>query len=132
VRTEAEVLRTTPTGAVLGLLLIGVPGGTAQAGSIEFAALHATKVDDLNGNGVRDAGDPGIAGWSIDLRNTTDSVMWMTATDADGNYGFTDLEPGSWELSEALVPGWVQTFPSGDVSTAWTSTPVRSWTVSTS
>ena len=32
-------------------------------------------------------------------------------TDANGNYSFTDVGPGTYTVQEELQPGWIQTFP---------------------
>jgi hypothetical protein len=95
------------------LWIAGFPG-SAQAGSIEFGELHGTKWWDLNGDGQLDAGEPGLSDWTIQLTDSTGFVVETTTTDANGDYWFTDLEPGAWEVSEVLQSGWVQTFPSGD------------------
>lgn len=70
-KTEAEVLRTTLFGAAFALLLIGFSTGHAQALSVDYGELHGTKWWDLNGDGVRDAAEPGLAGWQIELIDST-------------------------------------------------------------
>ena len=108
-RTLPWILGVVP---ILALLL----ATQAQAG-FEFGAIHGTKWNDLNGNGVQDAGEPGLADWTIMLDQGNDGTFEnFVATDADGNYWFTDLIPGEYLVAEELQPGWVQTFPSGDGS----------------
>jgi hypothetical protein len=83
------------------------------------SGIQGTKWNDLNGNGVKDAGEPGLAGWTIyiDQNNNgkLDSGEKSTTTDANGNYSFTNLEPGTYTLAEVQRPGWQQTSP-GSVS----------------
>jgi hypothetical protein len=70
--------------------------------------ISGIKFNDLDGDGVKDSGEPGIANWKILLSGAeTDS----TYTDANGNYSFTGLINGSYTVSEESKSNWVQTFP---------------------
>jgi len=78
--------------------------------------IYGTKYNDLNGNGIRDAGEPGLVGWLISLRGTSDAdpsipVVGTTTTDTDGNYVFPRVDPGAYTLSETSQSGWTQTCP---------------------
>lgn len=46
---------------------------------------------DNNGNGIQDAGEPGFAGVTVNLKNTTGTILATTTTDANGAYLFTNL-----------------------------------------
>lgn len=70
--------------------------------------IAGSKWNDLNGNGIRDNGEPGIAGWTITLSNGMTAV-----TDVHGNYYFTNLPPGTYTVGETTQSGWSQTFPGG-------------------
>lgn len=72
------------------------------------AGLSGIKWDDANGNGQFDDGEEGLSGWSIQL-----DTGQSTTTDGNGAYSFTDLEPGTYTVSEASQDGWTQTFPGG-------------------
>jgi hypothetical protein len=72
--------------------------------------ICGTKFDDINGNGVRDAGEPGIPGWNIDLVGPT--AAFTVTTDANGIYCVDDLPPGQYIVSEVQQNGWAQTYPS--------------------
>ncbi len=85
-------------------------------GNWRYATVQAQKYDDLNGNGVRDGVEPGIAGWDIHLNGTDGmgtAVSRSQTTDAAGNVTFSNLVPGSYALSETLKndADWVQTAP---------------------
>jgi hypothetical protein len=75
-------------------------------------SIHGSKFNDLNGNGVKDLGEPGLDGWEIKLTKpdkTTESKM----TDANGNYKFNGLAAGTYTVEEVLQPGWIQTALAG-------------------
>ncbi|MFM8374114.1 MAG: SdrD B-like domain-containing protein, partial [Bacteroidota bacterium] len=76
--------------------------------------------DDTNGNGLQDAGEPGISGVSVILNGTEgdgDIVNLSTTTSATGEYAFGDqssgssnLAPGTYNLTFVLpVGGYVPT-----------------------
>ena len=73
--------------------------------------ITGTKYDDLNGNGQRDANEPGLAGWTILLSDANGNPLANTLTDTVGNYSFSNLGPGTLVLSEQQQAGWVQTAP---------------------
>ena len=86
------------------------------AGSFPLCATKTgEKFNDLNGNGVKDPGEPGLPGWDIHLFGTDDlgqSVDLTQTTNAQGNYTFSGLEPGSYTVCEQSKAGWRQSFPS--------------------
>ena len=63
--------------------------------------------EDTNGDGTNDAGEPGVAGVSITLRDDLGVAIATAVTDADGNYSFIGLLPGNYtvEIDPATVPG---------------------------
>lgn len=74
--------------------------------------VTGTKWNDLNGNGVKDPGEPVLPNWKIILSNGRDTMG--VKTDSLGNYYFTNLQPGTYTIKELQQPGWAQTFPSGN------------------
>ena len=72
-------------------------------------SIHGLKWHDANGNGRRDGGEPGLAGWTILLRGK--DTLSQTTTGPDGRYWFMGLDPGEYQLREAPKDDWVQTFP---------------------
>ena len=56
-------------------------------------------------------GEPGLPGWTIDLLDSAGAIVATTVTDANGNYSFTDVGPGTYTVQEELQPGWIQTSP---------------------
>jgi len=70
------------------------------------AQIMGTVWNDLDGNGLKDAGEPGIPGLTVYL----DSGQTAT-TDSNGVYQFKDLIPGTYRVGQVLIPGFSQTYP---------------------
>ncbi len=68
--------------------------------------ITGQKFRDLNCDGKKDANEPGLAGWTIQLSNG-----WTTVTDVLGNYYFFNVPVGSYIVNEVNQPGWTQTYP---------------------
>jgi len=77
--------------------------------NVQLGSICGMKFNDLNGNGIKDDGEPGIANWKINL---AEGATMSTYTDSNGNYCFNNLNPGKYTVSEANQPGWTQTAPS--------------------
>lgn len=69
----------------------------ASLGSISGAKFY-----DADTDGLWDVGEPAIEGWLVHL--TSDGVDEYALTDADGEFIFEDLEPGSYTVQEILPP----------------------------
>jgi len=86
------------------------------------------KFEDLNGDGIHQPTEPGIAGWPIQLYNdingnhsidtAAELATLQTTTTADGtngttlgNYQFSNLQPGNYVACEGTQTGWNQSFP---------------------
>ena len=85
-----------------------------EFGNWRNAQVTAEKYEDVNGNGMQDAGEPALAGWTIHLDGADDfgaAVHLAGVTDVSGTYTFTDLVPGHYQLTEELQPGWVAIEP---------------------
>ena len=68
--------------------------------------------DDLNTNGIQDAGEPGIADVEVMLFDEIGSPMGSEVTDVNGLYQFDGLNPGNYFLQIVSYPGaYVSTHP---------------------
>jgi len=73
------------------------------------SSIAGKNFNDLNGNGAFDSGEPGLPNWNIALTGTHNI---STLTDENGNYYFSGLKQGNYNVSEVTQNGWVQTLPS--------------------
>ena len=95
--------------------------------TIAPAEVHGQTFEDTNGNGQRDAGEPGMDGWTVELIDAaTDDIIGRVITagnDTNGDglidpeteaglYDFTNLVPGDYLLRQVAQEGWTQTAPS--------------------
>ena len=74
------------------------------------AKKSGMKFEDKDGDGVKDAGEPGLAGWKIHLFGANDSDHQVATTDAEGKYAFY-VKPGSYTVCEEQQAGWTQSYP---------------------
>jgi uncharacterized repeat protein (TIGR01451 family) len=70
--------------------------------------IEGMKWNDANGNSVKDPGESGLSGWTIQLSGPVNAT---TTTGAGGTYRVCGLPPGTYTVSEVLQPLWVRTFP---------------------
>ncbi len=71
---------------------------------------------DNNGDGIQDAGEPGVSNVLVTLYNGTGTPVRYTYTDVNGYYLFTDVTPGSYTVGVSLPPAFVFTANNGAVS----------------
>jgi hypothetical protein len=80
-------------------------------GESNLAAVGGFVWNDLNGNGLQDAGEPGIAGVVVSLYTATNQLVATTTTDPTGHYLFTNLAPGQYYIQFTLPPNYAFTQP---------------------
>jgi uncharacterized repeat protein (TIGR01451 family) len=75
----------------------------------EFASIAGLTYEDLNRNGLFDAGEPGIAGVTMTLTGTDilgSPVSQTVITDAQGEYLFDELRPGTYTVIQTQPQGF--------------------------
>ncbi len=99
-------------------------------GNFKLIKISGNKFEDLNGNGLKDAGEGPLSGVFIDLygydaKTGAKLLLSETVTDLSGNYAFTNVGPGGpgskgtpangiytkWEVYEKVPTGYTQTAP---------------------
>jgi len=99
---------------------------TADIGAVEkyFGEIHGVRYHDLDGDGARDTGEPGLAGLGMYLdlngnglpdRDEPTSVTLADdpstpGVDETGVYSFLNLGPGPYSVNEVLDAGWMQSW----------------------
>ncbi len=85
-----------------------------------LSSIIGQVINDLNGNALRDVGETGVSGVTINLAQidpstgATLSTYPSTTTDSQGDYQFTQLPAGTYLVSEPAVTGTIQTAPSSE------------------
>ncbi len=108
-------VQTAPTTGTYTVTITSGANITGQDfGNKKKFSIYGMKFNDRNGNGKRDAGEEGLAGWHIKLVGyytlTGTVVNREEITDANGNYGFMDASPGIYQVYEVMQgPNWVST-----------------------
>ncbi len=85
-------------------------GNTSTRGSIS-----GTKFNDLNANGQREPGEPGLGNFTIYLDSNNNDILepgeQSTVTDTEGNYAFNDLPSSIFVVREVEQFGFSSTTP---------------------
>jgi uncharacterized repeat protein (TIGR01451 family) len=87
------------------------------------ATKSGAKFEDLDADGApREAGEPGVAGWTIyvdyDGNSAMDPGEPSAVTAADGSYTITGIRPGTWNVREMVGAGWTCSFPNAGTEPA--------------
>ncbi len=105
-------ITTTINSGVAGTQITGVDAGIKNDAK---GALGDYVWNDLNRNGIQDAGEPGVAGVTMRLYGTgpdglvgggDDVLLSTTTTDANGYYVFPNLDPAKYFVVATPVSGY--------------------------
>ena len=112
--------------------LSGTINGGLDIGVARAITVSGVAFEDVNGNGIQDAGEPGLAGGSVALRDTsTGAVLQTASTDAFGNFAFGGVVPPRFSAPlEVTAPtnGFTQTTPRA-LFTAFSGQPIAGLTI---
>ena len=72
----------------------------------DFASVGNLVFNDLNNNGLKEGNEPGISGVQVTLLNANGNTLQTFTTDVNGNYGFGDLSPNSYQIMFGTPTGF--------------------------
>ena len=111
--TSAIVIADGPTPSDLneGQIPVTLVNGSVSIG----ASVSGSVFNDVNDNGRLDAGETGLAGWTVTLTPTgsTSGSPVSVTTAADGSYIFPNVAPGAYQVTETISSGYAMTAPLG-------------------
>jgi hypothetical protein len=117
---DFELREVQQTGWVASRMpgIVHVPFGSHDAviggqdfGNYRPATITGAKYEDMEADGDRDADDPGLADWTINLGGGP-SAPRSAQTAAGGAYTIAGLRPGTYTVAEQLKAGWRYSAPS--------------------
>jgi hypothetical protein len=115
--TRSITVSSLDLNAVVGVQGSDQPGNTDESDfHNQLGSISGTKFNDLNGNGVKNVSEPGLAGWTVYVDYNNDGVFQSgtepsAVTDAGGLFTITDVTLGSWRVREIGQTGWTNSFP---------------------
>ncbi|MDX2272099.1 MAG: trypsin-like serine protease [Cyanobacteriota bacterium] len=102
-------------GLVMLLTACGGSSDSTTAPPPNLGQIQGIHYDDLNGNGERDSGEPGLAGAVAFLdqnqNGQLDSGELSTTSDSGGNFTFFNLSAGSYRVAAVVPADRIQTQP---------------------
>jgi len=87
-------------------VLSGESNQTIDAGLYKMATIGDFVWDDLNADGIQDAGESGIAGVTVKLLNGSGTQLATYITDASGHYSFSNRIPGTYMIEVVKPTGF--------------------------
>jgi len=78
-------------------------GSIAITGNGCIGSVLGYVYNDLNENGIKDAGEQGLANWPVFLNDT------QILTDSQGYYEFNSICPGPYSIHDTISTGWTNT-----------------------
>jgi hypothetical protein len=110
---------TVLAGSKIGSIVIapGQAGINYNFGEVTAVTIAGMVYTDVNGNGLLDTGEPGVANVTLTLSGTNNQGQTVTATTttaANGTYSFSKdssgnpLLPGTYQITETTPTGFVQ------------------------
>jgi hypothetical protein len=85
-----------------------------KAANVTAPAVAAGKLS-IKGM-VRDQNQTGLAGWKMELATSSNKLIAKTNTSANGNFAFSNLNPGDYLVTEVLPTGWTVVTPADGVA----------------
>jgi uncharacterized protein (DUF2141 family) len=97
---------TSTTPNEVSVTIVSGTSAAVKFGDMSEGNISGTVFGDMNGNGVRDEGEIGIAGVTLKLVSADGEVVGEEVTRVDGSYVFTGAIPGSYTVEETDPEGY--------------------------
>jgi len=88
---------------------VNVVGGIF--GDFKTLSVSGNVYNDLDGNGLKNGGEPGLASWTVNLEDSSGNILATVLSDRQWKLRVTGVGPGSYEIAEVVQTNWVQTQP---------------------
>ena len=75
-----------------------------------LGTLQLVKFEDVNGDGIRQAGEPGVPGWVFRLTNPQGNTS-VAVDRSDGTVTIPSVPAGAWQVAEVVDPMWAAITP---------------------
>jgi hypothetical protein len=105
----AGMVATTPATAEVILAADGV--GFTSFGYREINTIGGIVFEDLNDNGKRDVGEPGVGNATVTLKNSQGITVGTAVTNGDGSYQFENRSAQAYTVALTLLDGFRRTTP---------------------
>jgi hypothetical protein len=85
--------------------------GTSNSFSVLGASVSGNAYNDANSNGVKDVGENGLSGWTINVTGTNPVNNQTVTTAAGGNYTVSNLAADTYTIALQMQTNWSSTVP---------------------
>jgi len=118
---SAQPLLKAEVGVHNATVASGARLGEVDFGNFQLASLSGVVYNDLDGDGMQDAGETELPDTTVFLDLDGDTIKDddepFRLVGADGRYSFAGLGPRSYDVRSVLPEGWSITAPAGDKHT---------------
>jgi hypothetical protein len=97
--------------ALLPLASVVVAPASAQTGCPQSGGVCGTVFNDVNHDGIQQAGEPGLPGVEVTVTDSTTNTTFPLFTDANGFYQSTDVAAVDTVTTSVVVPTGYQVSP---------------------
>ncbi|MCB8925924.1 MAG: carboxypeptidase regulatory-like domain-containing protein [Ardenticatenaceae bacterium] len=97
---------TIPTVLTPGENDVSWDAGLIEPPDLVLASIGNYVWEDLDGDGIQDAGEPGVENVTVNLYDSTNALIDTVTTDANGLYYFWELTPGDYHVEFILPAGY--------------------------
>ena len=109
------ILTAPGSGTYTIIMTEGTTATGANFGDFKTGTISGLKFNDLDSDGMQDADESPLAGWTIFLdangNGTLDAAEASVVTGDDGAFSFSNIGPGIVKIEEVAQAGWQRTTP---------------------